>query len=199
MTNACTLGDLAVTCMDKLSCSKVYIPVKVAPLVDAKGVFMPGVEKIFEAWFERFADEELDGNMVMGDKGFNVFMRETTGSIHLDITKINQSKRQFTGGDTEYVTKEQFIKFYREKSKEKPDVVRANLRAHHIGNDLKSTQSQSGSFDPKETRDAAALPRHKLAFEEDQFERLFNLLEHHSLDDLWQLLTLIQVNPKIYF
>lgn len=139
MTNACTLGDLAVTCMDKLSCSKVYIPVKVAPLVDAKGVFMPGVEKIFEAWFERFADEELDGNMVMGDKGFNVFMRETTGSIHLDITKINQSKRQFTGGDTEYVTKEQFIKFYREKSKEKPDVVRANLRAHHIGNDLKST------------------------------------------------------------
>lgn len=136
-SNASLIGDLGMCCMEKLSAIKVYTQTKNAPLVNSKGEYMPNVKRIVETWFDRYSDTEVDGETVMGDEGFNLFMRETTASTILDNTKLKQSKNQFTEGKTEYVTREQFLKFYLAKCNEKPDIVRSNFRAHQIGSDLK--------------------------------------------------------------
>lgn len=128
--NASLIGDLGVCCMEKLSAIKVYTQTKNAPLVNSKNEYMPNVKRIVETWFERYSDTEHEGEKVMGDEGFNLFMRETTASAVLDNAKLKQSKNQFTDGKTEYVTREQFLQFYLGKCIEKPDIVRTNFRAH---------------------------------------------------------------------
>lgn len=116
--------------MEKLSAVKIYTQVKNAPLINAKGEFLPNVNIIFDDWYARYADTDVEGEMVIGEDGFITFMRETTASAQMDNSKLKSTKIVFTNNETEYVTKAQFKRFYLSKCVERPDVVRLNLRAH---------------------------------------------------------------------
>jgi len=198
-SNASLIGDLGIMCMEKLSAIKVYTQTKNAPLVNSRNEYMPNVKRIIETWFEHYSDTEVDGERVMGDEGFNLFMRETTASSILDNIKLKQSKNQFTEGQSEYVTREQFLRFYQTKCIEKPDIVRSNFRAHQIGADLKPLMTHPSANDPKENKDLSSLPRHTLAFDQEVFEGIFELLEQHQMEDIFVLLHSIRVNPATFF
>jgi len=59
--------------------------------------------------------------------------------------------------------------------------------------------SKNSAIDHRENKDLSTLPKHSLAFDQDTFEGIFQLLEKHDVEDLWMLIHAIRANPHIFF
>jgi len=94
--------------------------------------------------------------------------------------------------------KEGFCRFYKEKTQKRAELVWVNLGNFGFEGNLKPKGLGDGE-DESEVQSKAVLPRHKLSFDQEKFDTLFELLDQHKYDDLWALLNLLRTNPRMFF
>jgi hypothetical protein len=91
-----------------------------------------------------------------------------------------------------YLTLDEFLKFYRDKSETKPEAVWGNLTYKKYGGDLKPLSDANNPDDPSENKDISKLPRSKLTLQQETFNELIELLKTlpiSSQEEMWPLIS----------
>ena len=102
-----------------------------------------------------------------------------------------------------YVLLSEFIGFYQDQSKLKPDAVRQNLANMGIQNDFKVVVDASDATidtDPRLCTNENILPRSKLSSNDELFNQLLELAQQSQGDEndgVWQLIMSISTNKAL--
>ena len=105
-----------------------------AALTDSNGKLTEKALEIFNEWFDIYSDET--GSMTK--ETCALFIKGSTGE-HPSVTdeRIVSMFKQYDINSDGKIERPEFMIFYETASRNKPQTVRENLRAHNIRNDLK--------------------------------------------------------------
>ena len=100
-----------------------------------------------------------------------------------------------------YLTEDEFVSFYRDKSKDVPEVVWSNLTHCNYGGNLKHISETNNPDDPRETLNYRNLPRASLTSDQEAYSDLLTLIQllpPSSQEEMWPLITQLRTNPLVY-
>ena len=94
------------------------------------------------------------------------------------------------------IERSEFLQFYEISSRNKPDTVRENLRAHNIRNDLKKLSE----IQEESSYTNVQMPRYKISKKQEYFDLLLSLLDRHdsSSEESWELIQMLATNELLY-
>jgi hypothetical protein len=94
------------------------------------------------------------------------------------------------------IEKSEFLQFYENASRSKPETVRENLKAHNVRADLKklSEIQEESSFSAQD------MPRFKISENQEYFDKLMVLLDREDSvsQTSWDLIQMLATNRIIY-
>lgn len=93
----------------------------------------------------------------------------------------------------EKLSLQDFLKFYRDQSIQKPETVWTNLKGNSVGEDLQPHQALDIAYkaDVYLVTDHTQLPRYKISSNEQQFMKLFEMtknLDQKGQQTVWKLI-----------
>jgi|LauGreDrversion4_2_1035121.scaffolds.fasta_scaffold11990_6 hypothetical protein len=153
-----TLGELGFTSGMVLTANKLNIEEEVpfAPLIGPDQKLTEKAKKIFNEWFDLYSNS--DGRMTK--ETCCLFIKGATGEqpTVTDDRVLGLFKLYDTNNDG-FIEREDFLVFYENSARNKPDTVRENLRHHNVRPDLKklSEVQEEESFLTKD------MPRLKIS------------------------------------
>ena len=190
--NGRTLGDLRIRNGEELTASKR--PTNSTPqveLVDSNGSLNPTAKKIFIEWFNTYSE-----NGKMDKEQCAAFINSCTNDCRGgDDYRV---KDVFNNNDLDrdgILTLEDFLNFYMNSCKYRPQVVWSNFHAHSYRNDLrKATEIK------EEKVDITELPRYILTTNTEYFQIFFSLLDFGSkiAIETWKLLNRLPTSHQVF-
>jgi hypothetical protein len=126
-----------------------------------------------------------------------LFIKGCTGEYpSLNDERISNLFKNFDINNDGKIERTEFIGFYETASRNKPETVRENLRAHNIRNDLKKLSEIQEETSYRNTD----MPRYKLSKNQEQFEILLGLLDRHdsASQASWDLIQMLSTNEILY-
>jgi len=146
-------------------------------LLNKKKEFTPDALRVFTSWFERFSNEE--GFML--PQHCVSFIKFTTGSPDTVIlstdARVGEFFKNWDSDADGRISLEDFLSFYREKSRQKPDVVWTNLINAKYGNDLKPLSDAHKADDGRVIHDPLTQPRAKITIRQEFFSELIKTMK----------------------
>jgi len=170
-----------------------------ADLVLENGKISPRLLEILNEWFDQYSDSE--GRMTR--EYCAKFVKDVTNTqelIQSNDPRINFLFESYDLYKENFIPREGFIMFYSEclKSREKMQTVWDNLNNMGVRNDLRKIGE---GIENSLAAGKHALPRFKLAHNEEFFETIFSLLRNSNeklAKEAFEFLLVISTNPKIY-
>lgn len=167
-----------------------------APLLTDEGSLTPEAAKVFNDMFTKLSSP--DGFMYPSDSV--KFLKHVNGYSNDYVNEDNPTLKSFFAQyDPEnlgYITREEFLRFYTEKSEKVPETVWRNLQNAKIGNDLKPIDPDSQE-DPYEVKSPEELPRYFIAQDPAIYQslvELLNVLPTRAQDEMWNIFQLLSPN-----
>ena len=148
-----TLADLKFEKNDEVTVLRNVVHQEKVPLINPlTDSLVREVRMIFSVWFDTFSTpkEEFEDAEQLGEARYmtkmnclewlNVTIPELHSGKHdkigIDYVAITNLFTDYDTDGDDRLTKADFLAFYTDKSRQKPDLVWANLHSHNIGKDL---------------------------------------------------------------
>ena len=134
--NGKTLGELGFQNNETITAYKIYLEEEVtnAPLIGPDNNLTEKAKQIFNEWYDMYSDE----NNIMTMETCCLFIKGCTGEFPtVQDDRIVKLFRAYDSNKDGKIERHEFLTFYAESARSKPETVRENLRAHNIRNDLK--------------------------------------------------------------
>ncbi|EGR29725.1 ubiquitin carboxyl-terminal hydrolase family protein, putative, partial [Ichthyophthirius multifiliis] len=189
--NGRSINELKIKNGSKILVSKKRAPaVKEAALVLENQEINPLAIQIFREWFKQFAK---DGKMKAEE--IAQFTNSCTNDNCLPTDRrIVACLQQYDKDSKGYLLEDNFVEFYSQACRTKPDIVRKNLESYHYRRDLKR-YDEIGI----EQISVEKLPRYILSQNEEFFQLLFQLLDKQEISsNVWKLLSRLPINPSLF-
>jgi hypothetical protein len=110
--------------------------------------------------------------------------------------RVNNLFKNYDPNNDGKIEREDFMMFYESASKNKPDTVRDNMRAHNIRPDLKklSEVEEVSSYSKDD------MPRYKISKNQQHFDLLISILDRKdsSSKAAWDLIQMLATNQVVY-
>ena len=167
--NGKTLAELRMKGKTAISSSKKSMEdvAKVALLTKEKKL-VPKAEEIFTSWYYMFSPEGKMNSAQCAE-----FVRSCTNdTCKADDRRVGEVFKQFDDDKDGFLTRENFMEFYRSAVLEREGVVWSNLHSHGYRNDLKKlSELEEASIDMH------LLPRYLLSKTPKSFDLFFSILD----------------------
>ena len=177
-----TLQELRLKPNEVLSASKRSMSnIPKAPITTSTGQITPEARRVFDDWFDKFQH----GGFMTPQNCADFIRSCTDDNCKADDPRILNLFHQYDYDKDGKIDRAGFHEFYRIAAVSKPEVVRANMAAHHYRNDLKKITEID-----EENKDPEKLPRYKIAHNPEYFDLLFRLLDRkdESSEEAWNLI-----------
>lgn len=176
LTHAKTLGEMKVSQYEIITVKKKakIIGMKL-PLVQEDGELTLEAHSVFSEWFTKLSTEDK-----MWPRDAVRFLKFVQGTpndyVHEDNPTIKNFFLKHDKDSKGYISRDEFLTFYKERSTVAPEVVWKNLGAGGIGSDLKPIDYELSLEDPLETSDPNDLPRYFMSQDPEIYQQLVKLL-----------------------
>ena len=148
-----TLAELKFEKGDEITVLRNVVHPEKVPLINPQtGSLVKEVLMIFCVWFDTFSTpredfedaDELDEPRYMTKENCLEWLNVTIPELHsgkhdkigIDYVAITNLFSEYDTDRDDRLTKADFLAFYTAKSRQKPELVWANLQSHNIGKDL---------------------------------------------------------------
>ena len=167
-----SLSDLKFEKNEELTVMRSMMHLEKVPLINPQtGHLVKEVQMIFSVWFDTFSTpkEAFEDAAELAEPRYmtkencldwlNVTIKELHSGKHdkigTDYTAISNLFSEYDGDADGRLTKADFLTFYTQQSKAKPEVVWSNLGSHGIGKDLHPEPKLDLNYktEPNMTRD----------------------------------------------
>ncbi|KRW99755.1 Armadillo-type fold [Pseudocohnilembus persalinus] len=155
------------------------------------GQLNPKCAKIFNSWFLKFSTKGK-----MDHAQCAQFIQSCTNdNCQKDDNRVKQVFANFDEDKDDFLTAEDFQRFYYNSCRDRENVVWSNLHSHHYRNDLLRYDEV-----PDERVDVKKLPRYILSKDEQFFKLIFILLDQKGqvANETWKLVSRLPPSPIIY-
>lgn len=200
-----TLGEMGFRNHDIITVRKNNVDDKSVqyPLVTAeKDKLSDRAFVIFNHWFDIFSEQPERNHISPNSATF--FIKGATGEDVIPTEhRIKGLFDAHCAAKDDKMLREEFLQFYFEASRDRPDRVIENLRSMFVRADLlRKAEVQEDFLFPQ-----AQMPRYTLSSDQKQFDTLFSLLDNseHGDDEsaslqeeVWSLICMLETNDNMY-
>ncbi len=149
--------------------------------------------QIFSEWYDRYSNAD---NKMTPESATRFILGATNELIQKDDGRIVGLFNSYDGNKDGLIEREEFLRFYEDASREKPERVFDNLKSHFVRGDL--TKCSDVYLSQEFTKEQ--MPRHTISHNQAQFDTLMGLLDRNdgTSSQVWELIRMLETNQKIY-